>query len=277
MDELQKYQFLAFLHLLLDLLPIVKDTEIQLNYKTPDKACKQVTDALKTLQENPGDNETRLSKGLDLEKKTLCNHHIYFSEHQQEAADQMRKDLIDKVCAQIQARYAVLGKADQVRRAFRILNPKVLASLKESNEMGEFGRRDLQVLAKEFLDKSCDKDYFPEYQEMKMLLYRFHKGDSFKTVAEKINPGKTIHKVPETPRGAERCPNMVRLLRCAVTIPGVCRQADQAVSQMLKQSQDFMAKHGTEATTLSRMMIANYGVKSNGFDFINALQEWNTV
>ncbi|XP_072034271.1 uncharacterized protein [Amphiura filiformis] len=275
-DELQKYQFLAFVHLLLDCLPILNDLEIQLNCKSPKEACQHLTECLNNVLEHPGDNERRLTEGVDVEKKTFCNHSINISEQQQERSNQMREDLIQSICMEIDTRCNVLEKAVMLRGSFKSLDPMVLASKKES-ELGEFGRKDLQELTAAFLDVSSEKDLFPEYQEMKMILFTHHKNDSLKAVSEKINPGKIQKQVPMTPKGVERCPNMIRLLRCAVTIPGVCRKADEEVRQMLRQSQEFMEKHGTEATTLSRMMIANHGVKISAFDFIAALQEWNSL
>ncbi len=277
LDEFQKYQFLAFIHLVLDCIPILDDLEIQLNSKSPLKACEYLTDALNNLQECPGEHQRRFADGLVLEKKkTFCNHNIYVSEQQQERADQMQEDFIQSICGEVDSRCTVMEKASMLRKSFRILDPMILSSKKES-ELGEFGRDDLQQITRVFLGMPADKDLFPEYQEMKMLLLTHHKHDSLKTVSEKINPVRVQKQAPVTPKGVERCPNMIKLIRCAVSIPGVCRKADHHVTLMLRQTQDFLEKHGTEATTLSRMMIANHGVKINAFDFMAALQEWNSA
>lgn len=247
---------------------------MELNYKTAEEACQHITGVLNDLQENPGENEHSFANRCDSENTKFCDHRMYFTEQQRARVELMRVDLAQDVIEHVEARCNVLVKGG-VRRAFRILNPKVLAALKEY-ELGEFGREDLRTLIGAFYPKLDPllNDFFPEYQEMKLILYNHHKNDSYKVASEKLGAGKNQSAMlSKSPRNAY----VTKLLHCALTVPGVCVKADQHVGKLLKQSHDFMEKYGTDATTLSRMMIATHGQKMSTFDFVAALQEWNSL
>ncbi|WAR10581.1 ZN862-like protein [Mya arenaria] len=238
--EVNQFRFIAFTHLMMDVLPFVGRLS---NYLQIDE-----NHMFEGFEDSGSENEEEDVPGFTPE--------LRFHEQQQNLLDRVAPLYVNKIVDNLQSRFQDSSIID----AMKVLVPE---NIGKCDSVAKFGNDEFLCLVKQYSSHlgSVD-DCVSEFSQYKHLVKCSYKNEPFSAVA-------TIF----AKKYFEEYPNMVKLLKCVAVLPMSSVKCERGFSTQNRIMSRLRTRLNSK-TMDDLMKISEDGSSMELFDFGKALRKW---